>query len=107
MVKIPPLIKIPSVSDIYVEVFFQRADAAFCILAAETGVRRQQVMKVKSDITLFASEEPEISYRTSAGKNAEKDIKDRKTVFAGNLNGTDTLTERIRQKKEKARQEAC
>lgn len=63
-------------------------------------------MKVEQNMTIFAGEEPDFAHVVKAGKNPEKENKERKTVFAGNFQGNQTLQERIRQRKEKARQEA-
>lgn len=63
-------------------------------------------MKVEQNMTIFAGEEPDFVHVAKAGKNPEKENKERKTIFAGDLQGNQTLQERIRQRKEKARQEA-
>lgn len=63
-------------------------------------------MKVEKNVTLFAGAEPDFAHVVKADKNEEKENKYRKTVFAGNFQGNQTLQERIRQRKEKARQEA-
>lgn len=63
-------------------------------------------MKVEKNITLFAGAEPDFAHMVKAGDSAEKENKERKTIFAGDFQGNLTLQERIRQRKEQARQEA-
>ena len=63
-------------------------------------------MKVETNITLFAGAEPDFTHVVNTGDNPEKDNKDRKTIFAGDFQGNQTLQERIQQRKEKAQQEA-
>lgn len=63
-------------------------------------------MKVETNITLFAGAEPDYAHVMESSENAEKENKERKTIFAGDFLGTQTLQERIQQRKEKAQQEA-
>lgn len=63
-------------------------------------------MKVEQNITVFAGAAPDYAHVVKAGAGEEKDGKERKTIFAGNFQGTQTLQERIQQRKEEARQQA-
>lgn len=63
-------------------------------------------MKVETNVTLFAGAEPDYAHIVGSGENAEKENRERKTIFAGDFLGNQTLQERIQQRKEKAQQEA-
>lgn len=63
-------------------------------------------MKVETNVTLFAGAEPDYVHVAKLGESGEKENKERKTLFAGDLLGSQTLQDRIQQRKEKARQEA-
>lgn len=63
-------------------------------------------MKVETNITLFAGAEPDFAHVVKTDENTEKSDKERKTIFAGDFRGNQTLQERIQQRKEEARQEA-
>lgn len=58
-------------------------------------------MKVERNMTVFAGAEQQMS-----ADRAEKNRQGRKTIFAGDLNGVDTLQDRIRQRKEQAQRDA-
>lgn len=63
-------------------------------------------MKVEQNITVFAGAAPDYAHMVKAGTDEEKDSKERKTIFAGDFQGAQTLQERIQQRKEDARQQA-
>lgn len=63
-------------------------------------------MKVERNLTVFAGAEPEYPHVVKDGENPDKDNKERKTIFAGDLQVNQTLQDRIQQRKEKAQQEA-
>ena len=63
-------------------------------------------MKVETNVTLFAGAEPDYAHVVGNGESAEKENRERKTIFAGDFLGAQTLQERIQQRKEKAQQEA-
>lgn len=63
-------------------------------------------MKVEKNITVFAGAEPDYAHMDKADFKSEKGRQESKTIFAGDFRGDKSLQERIRQRKEQARQQA-
>ena len=63
-------------------------------------------MQVEKNITLFAGAEPDYTHMAKAGKDAGKDNKESKTIFAGGFLGDMTIQERVQQRKAQAQKEA-
>ena len=63
-------------------------------------------MKVEKNITIFAGAEPDYSHVTKADGKTDGKSKDRKTIYAGDLKNGQNLQDRIKQRKDQARQQA-
>lgn len=63
-------------------------------------------MQIEKNITLFAGAEPDYAHMAKAGKDAGKDDKESKTIFAGGFLGNMTIQERVQQRKAQAQKEA-